>query len=120
MSEMDRGTEFSAEELIATIEKRDSEDGAARTREPPVVGNRPSSIAPADATVFNMGATFRLERRTLQPTENVEDLARNAMLAAAGAIIQPWLNQNFPRLIEQRLSALLKEHVEQVAAVLRQ
>src|SRR6185436_13565705 len=70
--------------------------------------------------VFTMGATFKLRSGATQPEQTLEEHARSAMLAAAAAIIQPWLYKNFPRIIEQRLSAQLKERVEPIAAALNQ
>src|SRR6185503_8628017 len=121
MSDMDRTSEPTLEEVFAGLEKaRNAEDKSAPPAPPLAMSEPPSRSQRADTDVFTMGATFKLRSGATQPEQTLEEHARSAMLAAAAAIIQPWLYKNFPRIIEQRLSAQLKERVEPIAAALNQ
>ncbi|HEY7610336.1 MAG TPA: hypothetical protein VIF14_13965, partial [Alphaproteobacteria bacterium] len=73
----------------------------------------PTGSPSADPSNAQVSATLRQKHPASESSDALEDQARAAMLAAAAAILEPWLYMNLPRVVEQRLNALLNVRLDQ-------
>ena len=119
MGGMEKNGAPTLKEIFAGIEKIRNPDDSAGAKDPA----RPTNAAPARPKRFDLLGRTKSgapESRAPQAADTLEEHARAAMVAAADAVIQPWLHKHLPRIIEERLSALLKDRTEEMTEALKQ
>jgi hypothetical protein len=118
---MDKEGDPTLEEILAGIDKARTADAKGFPPSPSRARSDTPLRAPkTDTPAFKFGTPPRLDPPPARPTETMDEVVRSAMLAAADAILQPWLYKHFPRIVEQQMSALLNERVEQMATATQQ
>jgi hypothetical protein len=121
MGSMEKNGAPTLKEIFAGIDKIRNPDDSAGAKDPA----RPTSAVPARPKRFDLLGRTKSgepvpESRPPQAADTLEEHARAAMVAAADAVIQPWLYKHLPRIIEERLSALLKDRTEEMTEALKQ
>ena len=121
MTRMDKDGDPTLEEILAGIDKARDADAKAMPPVPSRSGrDMPLRPQRPETPSFKFGALQRPDPPSQRPAENLDEIVRSAMMAAADAVIQPWLYKHFPRIVEQQINTLLNERVEQMAGATQQ